>query len=92
MGLVKGLVGICLGLTLTLSFYIFGGMPVVKQFCLGIVLHRQGKLPTWFSSPPWKPTVDFLNDLVRYKLLRRSAGGYMFRHQTLRDYYRSFER
>ena len=25
--------------------------------------------------------------MVRYKLLRRSAGGYMFRHGTLRQYY-----
>jgi hypothetical protein len=88
-GLAEGLVGFVLGLTLAFSFFIFGGIPVIRQFCLGCVLHQQGKLPTWYCWPPWKATVKFLDDLVRYKLLRRGAGGYMFRHQSLRDYYRT---
>ncbi|MEJ0090812.1 MAG: hypothetical protein WDM80_13850 [Limisphaerales bacterium] len=88
-GLERGLVGFVIGLTLAFSFFIFGGIPVIRQFCLGSILHQQGKLPTWYCWPPWKATVEFLDDLVRYKLLRRSAGGYMFRHQSLREYYRT---
>ncbi len=85
---IEGLVGLCMGLTLSFAFYVFGGMPVVRQFCLGCILHQEGRLPTWKCWPPWNATVQFLNDLVRYKLLRNSAGGYMFRHQSLREYYR----
>ena len=88
-GPLQGLLGAILGLTLAFTFYLFGGIPVIRQFCLGTILHKQGKLPTWCCWPPWRLTVQFLDDLVRYKLLRRSAGGYMFRHQSLREYYRS---
>jgi hypothetical protein len=87
-GWIQGLGGACMGLTLSFAFYVFGGWSVIQQFCLGSILHQEGKLPTWLCWPPWKATVQFLDDLVRYKLLRRSAGGYMFRHQSLRDYYR----
>lgn len=87
-GWVQGLVGAFMGLTLGFAIHVFGGIPVTRQFCLGSVLHREGKLPTWWCWPPWKVTVQFLDDLVRYKLLRRSAGGYMFRHQSLREHYR----
>lgn len=88
-GWIQGLVGAIMGLSLGFSFFVFGGIPVVRQLCLGTILHKEGKLPTWCCWPPWKATIEFLDDLVRYKLLRRSAGGYMFRHQSLRDYYRS---
>jgi len=86
-GLVRGLCGFVMALTLAFSFFIFGGIPVIRQFCLGCILHKEGKLPGWYCWPPWKSTVSFLDDLVRYKLLRRGAGGYMFRHQSLREYY-----
>lgn len=84
-----GLAGASMGLTLGFAFYVFGGWPVIQQFCLGMVLNRERRLPSWWCWPPWRSTVQFLDDLVRYKLLRHTAGGYMFRHQSLRDYYRS---
>jgi hypothetical protein len=86
-GAVEGVVNICLALTLTFVFLVFGGLPVVRHACLGQILHLQGKLPSWICWPPWRHTITFLDDMVRYKLLRRSAGGYMFRHETLRQYY-----
>jgi hypothetical protein len=89
LGWVQGLVNASLGFSLAFAFYIFGGIAVIRQFSLGCILHGQGRLPSWVCWPPWKATVQFLDDLVRYKLLRHSAGGYMFRHQSLREYYRS---
>jgi hypothetical protein len=86
-GPMEGVVNICLALTLTFVFLVFGGLPVVRHACLGQMLHLQGKLPSWICWPPWRHTIAFLDDMVRYKLLRRSAGGYMFRHETLRQYY-----
>ena len=88
LGWVQGLVGGFMGLTLGFAFFVFGGIPVVRQFCLGSILHQEGRFPTWLCWPPWRATVEFLDDLVRYKLLRRSAGGYMFRHQSIREHYR----
>ena len=88
-GVAFGLAMAALGLSLGFTFYVFGGIPVIRQACLGHLLHLQGRLPTWFCWPPWRATVQFLDELVRYKLLRRSAGGYMFRHETLRQYYRN---
>lgn len=96
-GIEQGLVNATLGGSLLFAFYVFGGIPVIRQFCLGRILHGQGMLPAWRWRwislwryvPPWNATVEFLDDLVRYKLLRRSAGGYMFRHDLLREYYRS---
>lgn len=88
-GWVKGIAGAMMGITLGFSFFIFGGIPFLKQFVLGCILHGQGILPSWWGWKPWQRTVDFLEDLVRFKILRRSAGGYMFRHDTLREYYRT---
>lgn len=76
------------GLSLAFAFYIFGGMEVIRQACLGSVLHWSGKTPSWYCWPPWKATVAFLDSLVRFKLLRHSAGGYMFRHQSFKEFYR----
>ena len=86
-GPLEGIVNGCLALTITFMFLVFGGMPVVRHTCFGQVIHLQGKLPSWICWPPWRHTIAFLDDMVRYKLLRRSAGGYMFRHETLRQYY-----
>jgi hypothetical protein len=72
---------------LTFTFLVFGGIPVIRQAILGHVLHLRGATPSWFGLPPWGRTIAFLDDMVRFKLLRRSAGGYMFRHESLRRYY-----
>lgn len=87
-GWVQCLVNALLGLVLSFSFLVFGGIPVIRHVCLGHVLHLNGSLPGWFARPPWDRTIAFLDDMVRYKLLRRTAGGYMFRHETIRQYYR----
>ncbi len=87
-GPFEGLINGILGLGLTFTFLVFVGIPVVKHVCLGHVLHLQGALPGWLTLPPWRGTLAFLDSMVRYKLLRRSAGGYAFRHDRLRQYYR----
>jgi hypothetical protein len=51
------------------------------------MLHARGALPSWWSWYPWSPTVQFLNDMVRCKMLRRTAGGYSFRHGVIRDHF-----
>ena len=91
LGWINAVEGGCLGLTLLFAFFVFGGIPVIRQYSLGMVLHKQkqSKLPSWRCWPPWDLTVAFLNKLVDYKLLRRSAGGYMFRHDILRKYYKA---
>lgn len=76
-----------LGLVASLVMLALGGIPVVRHVCLGHVLNAQGVTPTWWHWPPWTPTVRFLEDMVRYKLLRRTAGGYSFRHGMIRDYF-----
>jgi hypothetical protein len=86
-GPLAGIVNGCLAIILAFVFLVFGGMPVARHACLGQILHLQGNLPSWICWPPWRHTIAFLDDMVRYKLLRRSAGGYMFRHETLRQYY-----
>jgi hypothetical protein len=86
-GMQAGAVNAILGLTASLVVLALGGIPVVRHVCLGHVLSAQGRTPTWWSWPPWAPTVRFLEDMVRYKLLRRTAGGYSFRHGMIRDYF-----
>jgi hypothetical protein len=76
-----------LGLAASFTFLAFGGMPVVRHVCVGLALSRQGVLPSWMCLPPWRKTVAFLEDMVRFKLLRRSASGYAFRHAFLRRFY-----
>jgi hypothetical protein len=87
-GALEGIVNAILGLSLALCFLVFGGMPVIRHVCMGHVLHRQGVFPSWWGWKPWTRTLSLMDRLVRFKLLRRSAGGYTFRHQILRDYYR----
>jgi hypothetical protein len=86
-GAFQGVVNGILGLSMAFTFLVFGGIPVVRHICLGHSLHSRGVVPSWFGWSPWRKTVAFLDDMVRFKLLRRSAGGYMFRHESVRRYY-----
>jgi len=86
-GALEGAVNALLALVLAFSFLVFGGIPVIRHICLGHVLHRAGVLPSWWAWPPWRPTLELLRELVRFKFLRRSAGGFTFRHGILRSYY-----
>lgn len=87
-GWLQGWVNGLLGLTASFTVLAFGGMAVVRHVCVGQALHRQGVLPSWMGWPPWGKTIAFLDDMVRFKLLRRSASGYAFRHEFLRQFYR----
>ena len=89
-GAAQALVNGALGLVTSFTFLAFGGIPLIRHVCLGHVLAWQGNLPSWRCAPPWKRTIQFLDKLVRFKLLRRSAGGYVFRHDSLRNYFRRF--
>jgi hypothetical protein len=86
-GLQAGVVNSVLALTTAFVCLAFGAIPVVRHVCLGHMLHARGALPSWWSWYPWSPTVQFLNDMVRCKLLRRTAGGYSFRHGVIRDHF-----
>lgn len=86
-GPTQAVVNGILGAGVAFVFIGFGGIPVVRHACLGQVLAMQGNTPSWFCQPPWKRMIALLDDLVRYKLLRRSAGGYAFRHETLRAHF-----
>jgi len=87
-GTLEAVVNGLLGIGASCTFLAFGGIPFVRHVCLGHVLHLHGALPSWFGWPPWGRTVAFLDDMVRYKLLRRTAGGYSFRHDFIRQHYR----
>lgn len=92
LGWVQGVVNGVMGMVLLFTFLVFGGIPVIRHCCLGMVLHGQGVLPSWRCWPPWRKTIAFLEDMVRFKLLRHTAGAYMFRHEILRQFFRRQER
>ena len=87
-GLLPGIVNAVLACVLPFTFLLFGGVSVIRHTSLGIGLHAEGATPSWYAMPPWKNCVRLFNDLVALKILRRTAGGFMFRHEVLREYYR----
>jgi hypothetical protein len=87
-GWLQGLINGLLGLGAAFTFLAFGGIPVVRHVCVGRALHGLGVLPPWSGWPPWRKTITFLDDMVRFKLLRSSGSGYAFRHDFLRQFYR----
>lgn len=86
-GTLEAVVNSVLALATAFVCLAFGAIPVVRHVCLGHMLHARGALPSWWSWYPWSPTVQFLNDMVRCKMLRRTAGGYSFRHGVIRDHF-----
>ena len=60
---------------------IFGGHPVLQHYLLRFFLWRQGSTP--------KNYVDFLEYCSHHSLLYPVAGGYLFMHRSLMEYFAS---
>lgn len=63
------------------SFLWFGGIDVIRHYCLRATLFLSGQLP-------WK-IAGFCNQMSDLILLQRVGGGYIFRNHLLRDYFAS---
>ena len=76
--------GICavLGVgTAIASFLWFGGIDVLRHYSIRLTLWVTGQLP-WDS-------VGFLDQMTRLSLLQKIGGGYMFRNNLIRDYFKA---
>ena len=58
----------------------FGLIPVLQHYAVRLVLWRREKVPLRL--------VDFLKEAARINLLRQVGGGFVFRHDSLRTYFR----
>ena len=83
----QAIVNALLACVVSVTWMMFGGIPVIRHVCLGFQLSRENATPSWRCLPPWRRTVCFLDEMVQLNLLRKSAGGYMFRHGVLRRYF-----
>lgn len=66
------------------AFLWFGGLNVIRHYCLRLVLSLTGQLPLRLV-----PFLDYLSELI---LLQRVGGSYMFRNSLLWDHFAEREK
>jgi DNA polymerase III delta prime subunit len=62
-----------------LAFLWYGGLDIIKHYCLRLILFLKGDGPRRFDS--------FLDYVVKLGFMYRVGGGYIFFHSMLRDYF-----
>ncbi|MFK7923392.1 MAG: CHAT domain-containing protein [Bacteroidia bacterium] len=67
-----------------IAFLWFGGLNVIRHYCLRFILTLTGQLPLHLV-----PFLDYLSDLI---LLQKVGGGYMFRNSLLWDHFAEREK